>query len=162
MAVTFTDDEIDALIKERKLLPANWRNLTRLKPKRGHDERNLELTGAAGNRFCLILRKSRKNPLDFSVILAVRIPKSNRLFRLRRYNGKSHAHTNRIERQTFRGFHIHTATERYQERGDNEDDYAESTDRYGDFQGAWGCLASDANLVALSDTQTDIFTQEVE
>ena len=163
MAATFTDGEIDALIKERKLLPPDWHNLIRLKSKRSHDEVNLELTGAAGSKFCLILRKSRKNPLDFSVILSARIPESNQLFRLRRYNGNSHQHTNRIERQTFRDFHIHTATERYQDEcGWNEDGYAESTDRYGDLSGAWDCLVRDANLVIPPDAQTGIFTQEVQ
>lgn len=160
MTVIHTDEKINALIKERKPLPANWRDLTRLKPKHGHDERDLDLTGVAGNKFRIILRKSQRNPLDFSVILAVHIPKSNQLFRLRRYNGRSHPHTNRIEKETVRGFHIHTATERYQERGENEDDYAESTDRYGDFPGAWDCLVSDANLVAPSGAQSDIFAQE--
>lgn len=163
MAVTFTDDEIDALIKERKPLPANWRDLIRLKSKGGHDERDLELTGAVGNKFRVILRKNRKNALDFSVVLAVHIPQSNQLFRLRRYNGNSHQHTNRIEGATFHDFHIHSATERYQEEcGWNEDGYAESTDRYGDFSGAWVCLINDANLVIPPDVQTDIFTQEVQ
>jgi len=95
--------------------------------------------------------------------LAVRIPESNQLFRLRRYNGNSHQHTNHIERQGFRDFHIHFATERYQEEcGWNEDGYAESTDRYDDFSGAWGCLISDANLVVPPDAQIDIFTREVQ
>jgi hypothetical protein len=45
-------------------------------------------------RLSLVLRQSILNPLDFSIILAYRPPKSNQLFRLQRYNGKSHEHTN--------------------------------------------------------------------
>lgn len=93
MAVAYTDAEIDALVKERKPLPANWRRRGDLKPKRGHDEQHVELTGDEGNRFCLIFRQNQINQLDFSIILAVRVPESNRVFRLRRYNGKSHEHT---------------------------------------------------------------------
>lgn len=152
MAVTFTDDEINALIQERKPLPVNWRKLTRLKPKRGHDERDLELTGVAGSKFCLILRKGRKNPLDFSAILSVRVPESGKFFRLLRYNGKSHAHKNHIEGEVFDGvFHIHTATERYQRSGAREDAYAEATDRYDDINSALCCLILDANLAIPSD-----------
>ncbi|MDZ7814842.1 MAG: DUF1828 domain-containing protein [Planctomycetota bacterium] len=39
---------------------------------------------------------------------------------MRRYNGKSHQHTNKIEGNTFFDFHIHQATERYQEFGERE------------------------------------------
>ena len=58
------------------------------------------------------------------------------LFRLRRYNGRSHQHTNKIEEITFYDFHIHTATERYQDAGYAEEHFAEVTDRYVDFE--WG------------------------
>ena len=59
-------------------------------------------------------------------------------------------HTNRIERQTFYDFHIHMATERYQQLGNRdprEDAYAEVTDRYGDATGALDCLLADAAFV---------------
>ena len=89
MAVTYLDQEIESLVQERKPAPADWRNRIRLKPKRGHDEEQLDLTGDAGNEFRLIFRQNKINPLDFSVILAVRVPGSSQIFRLRRYNGKS-------------------------------------------------------------------------
>lgn len=127
-----------------------------LRPKRGHNERDLELVGDAGGEFRLILRQNQINPLDFSVILAVRIPKTNRVFRLRRYNGK-HQHTNHLEDQTFNDFHIHMATERYQALGTREDTYAEPTDRYADFHGAFHCLIADANLVVPQDPQGSLF-----
>jgi len=101
MAVTFTDEEINALIKESKPLPADWQGRTQLQPKRGHNERRLDLTGENEGA-------------------------------------------------------------RYQERGMREDTYAEATDRYSNFSGAWGCLVSDANLVVPPDAQLDLFAQEVE
>ena len=58
-----------------------------MKPKRGHDEQHLDITGMAGTEFRLILRQSRINILDFSIILAVLVPQSTQVFRLRRYNG---------------------------------------------------------------------------
>lgn len=96
-----------------------------------------------------IARQSNFSPLDFSVILTVIVPSSNRNFRLRRYNGWTNPHINRIERierEEVDGFHIHFATERYQRRGQNEDAYAEQTDRYSDFDGALQCLIDDANF----------------
>lgn len=147
MALTYSDSEIAALIAERKPLPAQWGAQLQPRPKRGHDESELIIVGENQSEFHIILRKSRFNPMDFSVILGVRVPQSNRIFRLRRYNGKSHQHTNSIEGQTFYDFHIHLATERYQNWGNRsprEDAYAEVTNRYGDATGALDCLLSDA------------------
>ncbi len=146
MAVTYPDAEIAMLIAERKPLPTNWNTRFRLRSKRGHHEREMELIGDAGNEFHVILRKSWFNQLDFSVILAVRVPQSNRNFRLWRYNGKSHEHTNHIEGDSFYDFHIHAATERYQKLGTREDAYAEVTDRYGDMTEALSCLLTDAGF----------------
>ena len=147
MAVTYMGSEIDALIQETKHLPENWRFLTQLRPKRGHQERQLSFSGSEGGAFSLILRKSLVNPLSFSVILAVQVPRSNQLFRLRRYNGKSHEHTNHIEGEKFYDFHIHMATERYQEIGSREDGYAAVTDRYTDIEGAIRTMIEDAEFV---------------
>ena len=156
-AITYLDHEIESLIGERKVLPHDWQSRTRLKPKRGHYERHLDVSGASAGQFRPILRKSVENPLDFSIILAVRVPQSNRLFRLRRYNGKSHEHTNHIERVTFYDFHIHFATERYQEIGAREDTFAEPTDRYSDVAGALACLIADANFDTPPDSQRALF-----
>lgn len=143
------------MVRERKLVPADWRKRTRLIQKPGHRERSLELVGDAGNDFRVILRQNSVNPFDFSIVLAVRVPSSNRLFRLRRHNGKSHEHSNRLEGTKFYGFHIHCATERYQQLGAREDSYAEPTDRYADWQGALECLMVDANIVASPDPSSD-------
>jgi hypothetical protein len=105
MAIVLTDTEIAQLIAEPKV----WPDLSKLelKPKRGHKERDTAVTGKNGGEFQLILRQSMFNPLDFSVILGYQVPKSTQLFRLRRYNGKNHEHTNKIEGTRFYDFHIH-------------------------------------------------------
>ena len=161
MAVTYSDAEIDALIREPKHLPDDWHARTKLKPKRGHHERHLDVAGDGGSEFRLILRQNAINVLDFSVILAVLVPQSSQVFRLRRYNGRSHEHTNQIEGDTFYDFHIHRATERYQELGAREDAYAKPTDRYGSFYDALRCLLKDASFRVPSDPQGDLFEGEV-
>ena len=117
----------------------------------------MDVTGADGNSFRLILRQSMFNHLDFSVILGVFPKESNELFRLRRYNGKSHEHSNKLEEQKFYDFHIHTATERYQELGKEEDAYAEQTERYSDFQSAIDCMLSDCGFRLPADMQGALF-----
>lgn len=159
MAGMYSENEISALLLERKPLPPDWRNRIRLRPKRGHEEQELELTGDAASEFRLILRQNKINTFDFSIILAVHVPQSNQLFRLRRYNGKSHEHTNQIEDVTFYDFHIHIATERYQQIGMREDAYASPTDRYSDFHGALRCLIHDANLGVPPDAQGSLFEE---
>ena len=62
MAVKYTDAEIAMLIKEHKPLPINWQKQMCLLDKRGHKQRNLDLSG---DKFRLILRQSMINPLDF-------------------------------------------------------------------------------------------------
>ena len=157
VAVTYTDNEIAALVQERKPLPDKWRTRLRLRPKRGHEERDLDCTGELGGEFRVILRQSSISPLDFTAILAVHVPQSNRIFRLRRYNGKNHEHSNIIEGGIFYDYHIHMATERYQDLGAREDAYAEVSDRYEDLDGALDCLFGDAAFDVPSDPQLRFF-----
>ena len=160
MAVRLTDAEIEQLLQERKILPSDYRVRLRPKPKSGHEERELDLKGANASEFRAILRKSSYNVFDFSVILAYCVPGTIQVFRLRRYNGKSHEHTNAIERETFYAFHIHTATERYQDLGMREDSFAEPTDRFSNFEEAVDCLFDDANLKAPEGQQGKLFKKE--
>jgi hypothetical protein len=161
MPIQLTDPEIAALIAEPKPLPDDYQSRIQIKPKRGHKERELDFTGENGGDFRLILRQSLFNVLDFSIILSYLAPKTNHLFRLRRYNGKSHEHTNALESQTFYEFHIHTATERYQlESGGREDTFAEPTDKYPDFQGAIRCMLSDCNFILPAAPQGNLFEEE--
>ncbi len=157
MPLTLVKSEIESLLIEPKILPSNWDTAINLRAKRGHYECQLGVTGENSNRFFLMLRKSMCNELDFSVILAVQRPQSNRFFRLRRYNGLSHEHTNRIEGETFYDYHIHYATERYQEIGMHEDSFATPTDRYANYEGAIDCVISDAKFVIPHGTQLNLY-----
>lgn len=157
MAVSLTDTEITALIAEAKPLPDDYQQRVQTKPKRGHRERELDLVGANGSAFRLILRQSSINPLDFSVILTWLSPQSTTLFRLCRYNGKSHEHTNVLESQKFYSFHVHRATERYQQSGLREDSFAEPTTRYQDFTGALQCLIQDCGFQLPANHQPGLF-----
>ena len=158
--VTYTDHEIQSLVQEHKPLPADWLRRTRMVPKRGHQEQHLDIIGDGGSEFRMILRESTINAMDFSVILAVLVPNSNQVFRLCRYNGRSHEHTNHIERESFYDFHIHLATERYQGIGAREDAYAEPTDRYGTFHDALRCLLADASFEVPVEPQGNLFKED--
>lgn len=154
MDVIFSDQEITALIKEHKVLTNERRNKFRKTTYRGNDEYRLNVTGEKGNEFQVIVRMSVFNKLNFSVILGVKVPPPKKFFRLKRYNG-NHEHTNTIEDEKINGFHIHTATERYQVNSVREEDYAELTECYTDVNGALKCLFADANFedtYALQDT----------
>ena len=159
MAAIFSDQEIYHLIQERKPLPDDYRTKIQIRPKLGHKERELDIKGADGGDYRLILRQSIFNPLDFSVILVYRPPKSNQFFRLQRYNGKSHEHTNPIEGETFYDFHIHQATEKYQEIGAREDTFAKPTDRFADFQQAITCILIDCGFEKPLDSQGHLFEE---
>ena len=160
MAARYSDREIEELIGERKPLSQDFLSRVRLKPKLKHKEYDLTIKGEKGSDFRLIVRQSSSNFLDFSVILAYCPVNTNQFFRLCRYNGKSHEHTNKIEKETFYDFHIHTATERYQELGMREDTYAVPTDRFADLHTALQCMRDDCNFSIPEDLQ-HAFIQEV-
>lgn len=139
-----TDEEIDSLIVEEKVLPENWgaRLQLRLKKRMPFDERQFDIESSAGHKFTYIARRNSQNHLDFSIILRFQDEDGNE-FRLTRYNGKTARHTNRWEKyngvdgHTFGpAFHIHRATERYQQDGFACDGFAEATDAYSDFDSA--------------------------
>ncbi len=158
MSAKFSDAEIAQMIQERKPLPENYCARMQLRDKRGHKEREVDITGESGTQYRLILRQSNSNALDFLIILAVIPAGSNQLFRLRRYNGRSHEHTNQIERgEPFYDYHIHQATERYQESGAREDSYAEVTNRYADFHSALRCMLVDCGFETPQDAQQFLF-----
>ena len=154
-----TDSEISSYIQEGKELPADFMARVRLKPtKVGHKEADIELVGDNGSQFEIRLRQSNYDQMDFSVILAVVPAGSGKTFRLRRYNGKTHPHTNKLERQTVPlGFHIHEATERYQLAGFDEDAFASSTDRYTNLQEALECLLVDCACRDTGSAQGQLF-----
>lgn len=158
MSVEYTDTEITALISEIKILPVNYmEKLLAFKYVNQHIESKFRILGENGNNFVVILRKNRINNLDFSVILSIEKPRSNQIFILRRYNGKSHFHTNKIEKERFYDFHIHEATERYQKLGMKPEGYAYRTNRYSNFEEAISCLLHDCGFKKPHDEQQELF-----
>lgn len=158
MTIVLTDEEIAGLLAERKVLPPDHRTRIEVRPKRGHKERELDVEGDAGNRFRLVIRQGNIDPFDFSVILMYCPVDTNQVFRLRRYNGRSHEHTNKIEGETFYDFHIHSATARYQDSGMREDSYAERSDRFADVGAAIDCMLADCGFDR-TNLQTSIFDE---
>ena len=152
-----TDDEIFGLLREPKPLPTDYQRRLVTRPKRGHSEVELDVQGASGSAFTIIVRQSVANPLDFSVILGYCPPNSNQMTRLRRYNGKSHEHTNPIENETFYDFHVHQASERYQSSGYREDTFAEPTNRYADVHEAIDCLIADCAMQLPPEAKMPLF-----
>lgn len=108
--------------------------------------------------WLIYLRSNMENPLDFSCGLGL-IPKGRAVtFHLRRYNGKSHEHTNWLEKEpTFYDFHIHEATERYQNSSYKDDHYAKVTDRYAQLDDAFRCLLEDLKVTGDSSGQLRMF-----
>lgn len=136
------------------MLPSGYREGligAKMKIEDVHKRGELKITGEEGDVFYVDTRISKLNPFDFSVILVYEFKETTATFNLRRYNGKTSIHTNRIEGDEIQGFHIHYATERYQDQEFKEEAYAESTDRYTDLGGALNCLIEDCNFVLPPD-----------
>lgn len=153
--IKYTEKQIEQLILEPKK-PLSDKIKPRLKSKGAHEEQDIDLIGHSGNRFRLMVRKSKINPLDFSVILAYCPSETSKDFRLCRYNGR-HQHTNKIERTSLLDYHIHKATERYQEIGAKEEAYAETTDRYSDSDTALNCILKDCYISLSNNTTPYLF-----
>jgi len=65
------DQEISELLKEPKPLPENWKTRLKLLAEKGfrHVQRDLQICGANGNTFRVVMRQSPINVLDFSIVL---------------------------------------------------------------------------------------------
>ena len=158
MEVFLTDKEIQYLINDSKQMTVVPDELFRnMKEKRGHKGSEYLISRPDGSSFIIKVRISNENSLDFSAILGYSPPKSTKLFLLRRYNGKSHEHKNKLESENvFYDFHIHTATERYQREGTKEEYFAVITDRYSTVQEALNCLIVDCNVALPLNSQLSL------
>lgn len=160
MSRILKDEEINDLLNEVKSLPLNWQNRLQTKQKRRlqYEEKSFEVKGINGSCFKIILRKNKINILDFSLIL-VFADQDSIEYRLIRYNGKhSSKHTNKLEKTTFGpAFHIHKATQRYQEAGFFIDTFAEETTDYSDFRSALKRFLIDNNFREPDTAQTKLF-----
>lgn len=141
--VYFTDDEIAAMLQVPKRLSADYE--IRLRPKRSNSavkqlQGAIDVPGDDGQTYRIVVRCVAGAPESFSVILCVSgVPTHDGVFRLRRYNGHDHQHTNELEGNTIAfEYHMHTATERYQDHiPDRPDWYA--VPRSG-FESYWDAL----------------------
>lgn len=147
MLSIISDAQIADLIREAKTTPNGLSPAVKLNEHGKHKRKEFQVSSASGNEFVVKLRQNTLDVLDYSAILGYRIPQSNVVFRLRRYNGK-HTHTNPIEKEKIDGFHVHEATERYQRRGPKEDSYATLTTRHTTLQDAIQCLLEDCGFDA--------------
>src|SRR5215468_5249555 len=100
--VILTDEQIQELIDERKPLPDGLSPSPKMTMRNKSWRKDIEITSDAGHEFVVRVRQSELNFLDFSVMLGYRLPGLTKVFLLRRYNGKSHNHTNPIENERFR------------------------------------------------------------
>lgn len=89
MAAQLTNADISRLLAVRKPLPADVRSRVQTRAKRGHKERELEVSGDDGSEFRLILRQSTLNALDSSIILAYRVPGTNQVFAFAATTGRA-------------------------------------------------------------------------
>lgn len=142
-----SDEQISELTHEPKITPSGLFPLGKMTERFKHKRKEIKVNSASdsGNEFVIMVRQSTVDSLNFSAILAYKMPGFNTLFRLRRYNGK-HVHTNSIEREQVSDFHVHIATERYQKQGLREDGFAIPTSRHHDLHSAIECLVEDCGF----------------
>ena len=157
MSYYFTDDEINALITEEKTHTGTIHEIMVLKESDGHKRNSFDIIRPDGSRFIIKLRQNVNDMNDFSAIIAFQEKGSNKDFKLRRYNGKSHEHSNKLEGNKHYAFHIHIATQRYQDAGRKEKSYAEATSRYSDIESALKCLLQDCNVKTIVNPQAGLF-----
>jgi len=83
-------------------------------------------------------------PLSSTILKEIQL-ENKKYHILRRYNGK-HIHKNQIEKDKFRDFHIHKATQRYIDAGFRIDGYAQVTDSYNNWKDALTKMLKDCNF----------------
>lgn len=149
-----TNREISELIDEPKQIGCSANSILRgMKAKVGKFpfilQNSYEFPRQNGRENWLIyLRRNEENLLDFSCGLGLFPEGRGELFSIRRYNGKSHRHTNWLDgKQGFYDFHIHQTTEKYQKSSYKDDHYADTTDRYTRFEEAFRCLLKDFKVM---------------
>ncbi len=150
------DIRIKQLIKEKKFIP---RAPSKFKRKiiGGHYRFGTAIIGVSGEKYYLYCNESIDDPGEFSVGLGYEKRDINRLFLLHRYNAPDYpGHVNPIEEEIIDGFHIHTATERYQIFGKKQEEkYATATTRFNNSESALVCLLTDCGILEGQSTLQD-------
>ena len=166
MTRVLTEEDISELLQEAKPLQQNWESRLRPRPKSNFKftQRDCEVHGNDGHVFRIIIRHNIINPLDFSIILTFKDEDETELC-LCRYNGKHPSqHTNKLEKtkslpdSSFRNaFHIHMATQRYQEEGLEIDGYAEVTRSYSSFDTALRVFVRSNGFSVAGENEPSLF-----
>ncbi len=160
MEPLFTDEQIAALLSEGKPYERSKLSTSHMASVEAYYRSSIEIRGVSGTRFVVFLRRSILDRFNFSAILGVKPEGQSEPFLLRRYNGRSHPHSNPIEGDTFFDYHIHTATERYQRMGRKPEMYAVPTDRYQNLEAAVLCMIEDCGFVSDDDgSELTLWTQ---
>jgi hypothetical protein len=152
MSRFYDDATIGALVGEPKPLPEDWRARLNLRRKRTRFgprlKSKLEVRGASGNRFELVVTAAPRFLRRFSVLVTYIDPDTNRTLVLRRYNGWHAPHVNGIEGNEIVGPHIHMATERYQSHGMcRPEHFAVASDRFVNHVEALSCAIEDCGFL---------------
>lgn len=144
-----TDELIEKLLNTKKVVE---NPKARKKRGLGNERVNYTLSDEEGNRFKLYLRQNYNRGMEdaFSCGLSYVLP-SGETFNLIRYNGPSHDHPNKLERERL-GYvaHIHKSTKRYLDETGKADGYAEATNRFSTLEGALYCLLNDCNITGIT------------
>lgn len=156
--VILTDNDIDNLIRGDKFLQASVLNNSKWKIVGAHRKKEVPVSDMQGNdSFAVFWRQTTYDALDFTVGLSYKVPDSTQRINLIRCNGKSHTHTNKLEGNKLEvTFHIHRATEKYQNMGFKAEDHAETTDKYSTMDEAFKYLCLLTSVRIGDRTQTGL------
>lgn len=158
MTDIYTDSDINNLLTEQKFCTKKFSDIIKLNKKKGHKQNNFFISENNDGEFHLFVRQNLINRNDFSVGLYFLLKGTNKSIHLVRYNGNSHTHINRIEKDKIEyKFHVHKLTEKYLLAGFAKETFAEETDRYSDYTEALKCLIEDCNIILEQDSQTTLF-----
>lgn len=154
-----TDEKIENLINcPKRLTNPNARK----KVKYGHEQTNYQVMSIDNETsFQVYTRQNLRSGMqgDFSCGISL-VSANGETLTLRRYNGYSHQHKNRIENEKFDfECHIHEAKERYINSNKKADGYAFKTKRYNTLDGAFHCLIEDFQISGIITTP-DITNQQ--
>jgi len=149
-----TDIKIAELISIHKKVV---NSAARSKTKDGHEQYNYKVksVGSDDYEFELYTRQNLREGMedDFSCGISWLAP-NGESFTLRRYNGLSHIHPNRLENEKLEYVcHVHKATEKYIKANLKATGYAEKTESYDTLKGALHCLVHDCNISGIATEQ---------
>ena len=110
---------------------------------------SIELYGG-NHHFQIYMRQAVMDEDNFSCGISL-VTNGNNDITLARYNGSNHVHVNKCDGRRFDfECHIHEANENSIKTSKKIENYAESTNRYTNLQGAIQCVLADFHIMDLS------------